>query len=270
MAKKKKIDTRHLMHGVCPLNAIPVRLRPDEQQSLVSQMLFGETCIILEKKNKHWFKIQTQRCQSTGWVRAMQLHLIEERLFHKYTDKMGYALEICSPVLSDELSLPVVMGSALPCFDGISLQLGEHSLVYNGQAAVHGELEHSTELLVKLARRYLHSPEFQGGRTPFGIDASALVQLLFSFFDVSLPRWAHEQFPFGEPVDFVEQSKAGDVAFFQDEEGLIHHCGIVLGDQKILHVFGQVRIDKLDHFGIYHTGHFKYTHKLRLIKRIIP
>ena len=44
----------------------------------------------------------------------------------------------------------------------------------------------------------------------------------------------------------------------------------MLEDGKIIHASGQVRIDKIDHFGIFNEETKKYTHKLRVIKRILP
>ena len=41
-------------------------------------------------------------------------------------------------------------------------------------------------------------------------------------------------------------------------------------DGQIMHASGQVRIDKVDHFGIYNLTKNKYTHKLRVVKRILP
>jgi cell wall-associated NlpC family hydrolase len=268
MAKKKKVDTRHLMHAVCPISVIAVRLKPDDLQSMVTQMLFGETCVILEKKNKHWCKVQTHHCQVTGWVRAIQLDLIDEKTYNKLNHHPAVALDICNPVMSEDISMSVLLGSTLPCFDGISCQMPDRTFVYNGQAAIYGDLHFSHDLLVKLARRYLHSPELAGGRSPFGIDAPALVQQVFRFFTISLPRYAHEQFLYGEAVDFVELAREGDVVFCHDEDGKINHTGIVVGEKRILHVYGQVRIDKFDHHGIYHTSLQKYTHKLRMIKRL--
>ena len=43
----------------------------------------------------------------------------------------------------------------------------------------------------------------------------------------------------------------------------------MLDDGKIIHASGQVRIDKIDHFGIFNVDSEKYTHKLRVTKRIL-
>ncbi|MFT5383148.1 MAG: hypothetical protein ACI81W_000545, partial [Saprospiraceae bacterium] len=48
------------------------------------------------------------------------------------------------------------------------------------------------------------------------------------------------------------------------------HVGIIMADNQIIHASGQVRIDKIDHFGIYNVDSKKYSHRLRVIKRILP
>jgi len=61
----------------------------------------------------------------------------------------------------------------------------------------------------------------------------------------------------------------GDLAFFENEEGNIIHVGIILDNEHIIHASGKVRIDKIDHNGIFSEQAKRYTHKLRLLKRII-
>jgi len=39
---------------------------------------------------------------------------------------------------------------------------------------------------------------------------------------------------------------------------------------QIIHASGQVRIDSIDHYGIFNNEQEKYTHKLRVIKRVLP
>ncbi len=40
-------------------------------------------------------------------------------------------------------------------------------------------------------------------------------------------------------------------------------------DNFIIHAHGKVRIDRLDHSGIYNVDTRMHTHKLRVIKRIV-
>lgn len=269
MSKKKKIDTKHLFQAVCHLNVVPVWYAPSEDSGMISQMLFGETCMIIQKKNKHWYKVSTTVCNIVGWVHSIQLFLISEGLFEKLNQNPALSLEICHSVFNDDNTKSIVIGSSLPQFDGISFQMPDNKYIFNGQAALVDGLETSPELLIKIARRYMFSPELKGGRSPFGIDAGAFVQNVFRFFGILMPRFPHEQFLIGEVVDFAELSQEGDVAFYEDKEGHIEHAGIIIGDKKVIHVYGCVRIDKFDHHGIYNTDLRRYTHKLRIIKRIL-
>ncbi len=269
MAKKKKIDTKLLFHAVCHLNIIAVRPKPDVYEIISTQMLFGETSQIIEKKNKHWYKIKTCADSVIGWVQTSQIMLISEETYAKYRSNNALALEICHPTFNEDVSKSVVLGSVLPLYDGISCAMPDGKYVYNGQAAPSDGLEFSTDLIVKIARRYLFSPELKGGKSPFGIDAGLFVQQVFRFFGITLPGNVNAQCFTGEVIDFIEQIREGDIAFFFDESGAINHSGIVIGKKKIIHVYGCVRVDKLDHFGIHNADLHKYTHKLRIIKRII-
>ena len=47
------------------------------------------------------------------------------------------------------------------------------------------------------------------------------------------------------------------------------HVGIIMKDNYIIHAHGKVRIDRLDHSGIYNVDQKLHTHKLRVIKKII-
>ena len=57
--------------------------------------------------------------------------------------------------------------------------------------------------------------------------------------------------------------------FFDNEEERIIHVGVLLSSNEVIHASGKVRIDKIDHQGIFNQETGKYTHNLRLIKRII-
>ena len=85
---------------------------------------------------------------------------------------------------------------------------------------------------------------------------------------VTLSRTAPGQSTIGEVLSFIEESEPGDLAFFDDKEGNIIHVGIVLENNYIIHVSGQVRIDRLDQTGIFNETKNTHTHQLRLIKSI--
>jgi cell wall-associated NlpC family hydrolase len=87
---------------------------------------------------------------------------------------------------------------------------------------------------------------------------------------IRLRRDASQQAEQGRVVDFVDQTQLGDLAFFENDKGKIVHVGIVLEANQIIHAAGQVRIDRLDHQGIFNEERSLYSHKLRIIKRFLP
>ena len=66
-----------------------------------------------------------------------------------------------------------------------------------------------------------------------------------------------------------EEALPGDVAFFGDCGGGLTHAGIVWKEGHIVHVSGRVRVDRLDHNGIFNDETRRYTHSLKLLKRYL-
>jgi cell wall-associated NlpC family hydrolase len=145
--------------------------------------------------------------------------------------------------------------------------IDEDAYSFDGQAFLSGNS--TREAIVDTALMYLNSPYLWGGRSPFGIDCSGLVQMVYRIHGYKLLRDAAMQSSQGTQVSFVEAAEPGDVAFFENQEGQIIHTGILLAGGKIIHASGRVRIDDIDHEGIYNRELNKYTHKLRLIKSFL-
>lgn len=82
-----------------------------------------------------------------------------------------------------------------------------------------------------------------------------LTQIVFKLSGIALPRDASQQIELGNTIDFVETTQAGDLAFFDNDKGRITHVGIVMGNGKIIHSSGQVRIDLLNYHGIFIQEH---------------
>jgi cell wall-associated NlpC family hydrolase len=103
---------------------------------------------------------------------------------------------------------------------------------------------------------------------PFGIDCSGFTQMVYKLNGFHLLRDASQQSTQGEALSFIEESEPGDLAFFDNEEGTIIHVGIIMADNYIIHS-GKVRIDRIDHLGIFNAETNKHTHKLRVIKNYL-
>jgi cell wall-associated NlpC family hydrolase len=127
----------------------------------------------------------------------------------------------------------------------------------------------TVNMLEKVALRFLHAPYLWGGRSPLGIDCSGFTQVLYKCLGIAIPRDAYQQADIGKTVNFAEEATLGDLAFFQNETGKITHVGMILKDKKIIHSSAMVRIDTFDHFGIFNADTNKYSHQLKIIKRIL-
>lgn len=255
--------------GINPLSVIPVRRSASDKSEMVSQILFGEMVEILETKGS-WTRIRCSWDNYIGWTDSKQLKPITIDEFYLYRSNYACCLELVQPAAGNGYYLPITIGANLPNFDGLRFSLNGNSFQFSGQAITPKMIVPSPEILLKLARRYLYAPYLWGGRSPFGIDCSGFTQVAYKMIGISIPRDASQQVNEGTTIDFIEQVQEGDLAFFENKKGYITHVGIIMADQMIIHASGQVRIDKIDHFGIYNFDIKKYTHKLRLIKRILP
>lgn len=257
-----------MIYSICSLSVVPVRAGRKYKSEMITQLLFGEVVECWEKKGD-WTKIRCLWDHQIGWVPTNQLTQITEEEANRYQTTYACCMELAQPAIAADHFLPLTMGASLPCFDGMRFEIAGTSYSFSGQVIDPQAIQSSIDLLIKLARRYLYAPELEGGRSPFGIDSTGLIQVLFKMLGMSMPRDAYLQARKGDNIDFYEQATVGDLVFFQDKNGHIDHVGLICEKDKILHTYGQVRIDKIDHFGIYNMDLKKYTHKLRVIKRVL-
>ncbi len=249
-----------MQYGICNLSIVPLRFEPSDKSELVSQVLYGDYFKVLEQR-KSWSKIRLAFDNYEGWIDNKQyLEFSEEhyKFLEKSTPKVSHDLVEFIQDENDQLH-SIVLGSSLNGlsffkhkFDGTS---------FDGKGY--------KENLIKTAFLYLNSPYLWGGKTPFGIDCSGFTQMVYKLNGFKLLRDASQQASQGEALSFIEESEPGDLAFFDNSEGDIIHVGLIMKDNYIIHAHGNVRIDRLDHSGIYNVDRKVHTHKLRVIKKVI-
>lgn len=253
------------MFGICNLAIIPLRFEPSDRSEIVSQVLFGEHFEILEK-SKQWSRIKTQYDSYEGWIDSKQYQLISEENYNQLSDdRIVLNLDLIEYITTpSNLLLPIPLGSSLSFLKNKEINTAQFHFEGTTTEGVKNKNE-----LIKTAFLYLNAPYLWGGKTPFGIDCSGFTQMVYKLNGYKLFRDASQQAIQGEALSFIEESEPGDLAFFDNEEGNITHVGIIMENNYIIHASGKIRIDRLDHLGIYNAEINKHTHKLRVIKKII-
>lgn len=249
-----------MQYAICNLGIVPLRLEPTNTSEMVSQMLYGEYFKILEERGK-WSRIRTAFDSCEAWVDNKQYHKISEEDYNRFeTEEAVLSADLIEFISGENQNLmPVPLGSVLN-FTSIL----NHS--HSGNKTT-GKQEKSN--LIETAFLYLNAPFLWGGKTPFGIDSSGFTQMVYKLNGHKLCRNAADQAKQGESLSFIEESEPGDLAFFDDKDGVITHVGIMMNDNYIIHADGKVRLDRIDHSGIYNADLRRHTHQLRVIKKII-
>lgn len=260
-------------YGISELSIIPVRKEPAESSEMVTQLLFGEHFELIEK-TENWSKLRLAFDQYEGWVDSKMITPIQESLFIDLNKKLQVLANDTFNIVFQEKSYSnklIVPGSSFPyCdLDEKSFLIADKKYFYQGKVSENVRIESRRDSIIESALKYFNSPYLWGGRTPYGIDCSGLTQMVYKLNGIVLPRDASQQVKIGAPLTFVEEALPGDLAFFDNEEGRITHVGIIWDRHKIIHASGKVRIDNVDHQGIFNVDEKRYTHKLRVIKRIV-
>lgn len=257
------------MYTIVTLPLIPMRAAAEDSSEMVSQLLFGEQIEILTTEEK-WLYVRNLCDNYEGWIGRKT---VNKKHFTKQPTDISHfkpskpAFTVCFKTSSVE-KIIIPGGSMLPPVNHEQFELlGE---IY--QLAQFEPSYPKTDLgslTVELARQYINAPYLWGGKSVFGMDCSGLVQVAFSMIGQTLPRDASQQVELGQVVDFLEEAKAGDLAFFENEEGKIIHVGILVNSHQIIHASGCVKIEIIDAQGIISSQTGEYTHKLRVIKRML-
>lgn len=235
--------------GICIVTVAPVRAENSDRAEIVTEILFGESADILEV-NKNWTRIKMHYDGYEGWMDTKQLKPVTEEVLARR--KTTVVTEDFTSVMMNDGKTLLSMGSEV-----------EFPVVASRRS------HDVRESIVLTAKEFLNVPYLWGGKSYFAVDCSGFTQLVYKIHNVKLPRDASQQVEVGESLSFLEESRAGDLAFFENADGKIIHVGIMLDNHRIIHASGKVRIDTLDSSGIFNKEMNRHTHKLRVIKSIL-
>lgn len=247
-------------YGICNLSIVPIRAEASDMSEMVTQLLYGEHFKILESRKK-WSRIRLAFDSYEGWIDNKQFINVSEQDYSDFEIKdTRFSSDLVDFVTGQDKQLfSICLGSTISASEYLKHTFEGKSL----------SKTLPKKNLIETALLYLNSPYLWGGKTPFGIDCSGFTQMVYKLNGYRLLRDASQQATQGEALSFIEESEPGDLAFFDNDEGKITHVGVIMEDNYIIHAHGKVRIDRLDHSGIFNYDVRNHTHKLRVIKRII-
>ena len=261
-----KKHSNSMQSAICLLSVIPMRKEAAHRSEMVSQLLFGEYVSIIGEKDD-FVLVKCFYDGYEGWVQANQLQAVTEtEIFETTVFTNGFS----SLVAKNDASLQVPYLSPVYNPAQMSFTVAATKLKYLFQAQQTWDIQKlnfNETTLQAVYQPFLNTPYLWGGKSVFGIDCSGFAQQVFKLFGVRLLRDAYLQAEQGIAVTSLQESKPGDLAFFQNEKGRITHVGIILNDRTIVHASGRVRVDSIDEEGIMNTETMKRTHIMHSIRR---
>lgn len=260
-----------MAYGICLMSVVPCRKEPANVSEMVTQLLFGETYEITDDTHEEWLKIKISFDRYECWLNKKQHTGLTDAAFNDISKHHLYCNGDLVQIIKNKklnTNIPITIGASLPCLNQHEMNFDNHAFSFES-IPVDCSKKQDAQKIIQTAYLFLNAPYLWGGKSPFGIDCSGFTQLTYKLNGYQLPRDASQQVELGYPLSFVEESEAGDLAFFDNDEGHITHVGILLDHQTIIHASGSVRIDKFDHYGIFHSDRKRYSHHLRVIKRIL-
>lgn len=256
-----------MSYAVCCVPVAPVRIEPDHRSEMISQLLFGECCIITVIEKDGWIKIVNKLDAYSGWCQLVHFQEIDDKQY--YLEENNLTADWINEIGYNGHMMWVPMGSSLTAIMNGNAFWRKNTVHYNGIVWDAATAKPDVKTIKQLAFKFLNTSYLWGGRSVFGIDCSGFTQAVYKFLNIHLLRDAQKQATQGELVGFLQQAHCGDLAFFDDEEGQIIHTGILLNPHEIIHASGKVRIDKIDTEGIVNADTGVRTQKLRIIKRYV-
>ena len=217
---------------------VPVRTEAREGAEQGTQILFGETCVILEQKPR-WNRVKLDIDGQEGWVDSKMISPMSDKEYKTYCKDYSTAAIVAFPMTyavseNNGQTIPLTAGTRLTNYkDGRFEVLGVGFRIEPGMVA-QKPIEMNEQNLLQAVRFFLNVPYLWGGKNAMGMDCSGFTQVVMSLFGKSLPRNASEQAAKGRKISDLKNVQAGDLV-------------LSYGDYKVSHpYYSNLDIYKVD------------------------
>lgn len=253
-------------------SVVPVRTEAREGAEQSTQMLFGETCTVLEQKPR-WNRIKLHLDGQEGWVDAKMITPMSAAEYKGYRADYKKSAQVVFPMVyavseNNGQTIPLTAGTRLTKYQDGRFEVLGVGFRIDASMVVTKPLELNEQNLLQTVRFFLNVPYLWGGKNAMGMDCSGFTQTIMGLFGRKLLRNASEQATQGRRVAGLKKAKAGDLVFFDHEDGKVSHVGIVIDPERVIHCSGRVKVEKIDNAGIFSAELGGYTHHLVSIRRV--
>ena len=223
----------------------PIHKEPEFISEMVTQGLMWESVTIVEDQDD-WQRVQMDDGYE-GWIHNFYLTKSVADITNSLTITNRYAPVSLQRGKDESVLAMLSFGTIVPVLEKTS---GYSKIqLINSNAGFILPQENVTyrkrDIIIKLAKSLLTVPYLWGGKSSFGYDCSGFVQMVLKTAGISIARDTGEQIKTeGLEEISIHEVQRGDLIFFS-ENNRINHVAFSLGNSKIIHCSGEVKIESL-------------------------
>ena len=253
---RRKKYVEGIVHTVVSSHS-PIYNKKNSQLS--TQLLFGERCKVFETL-KGWSWVQSLRDDYVGYTPSKNLKKLKLKPTHKVKSLRTFIY--IKPNIKSKILSYLSFNSLVK----ISSTKYGFCKIQNLGWCPSSDLSKISEKkfnIVNLARQFLNTPYYWGGRDSYGIDCSGLIQNIMQMNNIDFPRDTDMQEDFCTRSLLRKNLKAGDLVFWKG------HVALMTEKKKIIHANAHHMKTQEESLVTAEARIFKTNGKVRKYARII-
>jgi cell wall-associated NlpC family hydrolase len=236
VALEGQVDAVKFVAGTPAVVSVPVadlRQKPDMHAGIDTQLLFGEAIHVFEQKDG-WAWIKADFDDYVGYLPETDIAIPQQKATHWIVQPRTFVYH--EPDMKRPIRFSLSMGSRITVAGEAETRGTRYFELATGGAVVQ---QHCLPIsaspdtdYVNIASRLVDAPYLWGGKSAFGLDCSALVQLSMMMTGRSVPRDSDMQASGLGTLISREELIRGDLVFWKG------HVGIMEDGETLLHANG--------------------------------